>query len=269
MYGIKKLLFMGSSCIYPKNAPQPLKEDYLLSGKLEETNEPYAIAKIAGIKMCESYFKQYGCDFISIMPTNLYGPNDNYDLEKSHVLPALIRKFHLSKCLESGEWDEIRDDLNKNSIEGVSGISSEAEILEILKKQGIKHSKTTESSKTGISANVTLWGSGHVFREFLHVDDMADASVYLMENLTSQKLYNDLNVSHINIGTGVDLTILELAEMVKEVVGFSGPILWDTRKPDGTYKKLLDVSLLNSLGWVPKIALKEGIKRIYENYKIS
>ncbi len=257
-HGVKKLLFLGSSCIYPKNAPQPLKEEYLLSGKLEETNEPYAIAKIAGIKMCESYFRQYGCDFISVMPTNLYGPNDNYDLEKSHVLPALFRKFHLGKCLQSNDWAEIKSDLNKRPIEGISGENNENEILTILSKYGISKNDTTTI--------ITLWGSGEVYREFLHVDDMADSCIYTMLNISSNQLYKEYKQTHINIGTGVDLTIKELAEITKNEIGFEGEVNWDSNKPDGTFKKQLDVSLMNKLGWNYKINLNEGIKKVYSKY---
>ena len=205
---VKKLQFLGSSCIYPKSAPQPLKEAYLLSGYLEETNEPYAIAKIAGIKMCEAYRAQYGCDFISVMPTNLYGPNDNYDLENSHVLPAMIRKFHEAK--ERGD------------------------------------------------ASMTLWGSGSPMREFLHADDLAEACVYLMETYSDSEL--------VNIGTGIDVTIKELAETVKGIVGFEGSIEWDTNRPDGTPRKLMDVSKLHGLGWKHKIELKEGIALAYQDF---
>ena len=205
---VKKLQFLGSSCIYPKLAPQPLKESYLLSGYLEETNEPYAIAKIAGIKMCEAYRAQYGCDFISVMPTNLYGPNDNYDLENSHVLPAMIRKFHEAK---------VRGD-----------------------------------------ASMTLWGSGSPMREFLHADDLAEACVYLMETYSDSEL--------VNIGTGIDVTIKELAETVKGIVGFEGSIQWDTNRPDGTPRKLMDVSKLHGLGWKHKIELKEGIALAYQDF---
>lgn len=253
--GVKKLLFLGSSCIYPKNAPQPLKEEYLLTGLLEETNEPYAIAKIAGIKMCENYYRQYGCDFISVMPTNLYGPNDNYDLEKSHVLPALIRKMHLGKCLEQGDWNAIREDLNKRPIEGIYGQDSEDEILRILRKYGIT------------STSVTLWGTGQVFREFLHVNDMADACVHIMQNVSSEKLYTELQKTHINIGTGVDLTIRELAEIVKDVVGFEGELEWDDSKPDGAYKKQLDISVLKTLNWFSKTKPLSGISEVYMLYK--
>lgn len=257
-YGVKKLLFLGSSCIYPKNAPQPLKEEYLLDGKLEETNEPYAIAKIAGIKMCESYFKQYGCDFISVMPTNLYGLNDNYDLEKSHVLPALLRKFHLGKYLQDENWLEIESDLNKRPIESINGQSSRNDILNILAKYGI--------SKSNTNTTITLWGTGEVFREFLHVDDMADACVFSILNIKSDQLYNELKQTHINIGTGIDLTIKELANIVKNVVGYSGNIIWDSSKPDGTYKKQLDITLMNKLGWTYTINLEDGIKNVYNDY---
>lgn len=258
---VKKLLFLGSSCIYPKNAPQPLKEEYLLTGLLEETNEPYAIAKIAGIKMCENYYRQYGCDFISVMPTNLYGPNDNYDLEKSHVLPALIRKMHLGKCLEQGDWKAIREDLNKRPIEGVSGQNTEKEILNILEKHGILYTLT--------STSVTLWGTGQVYREFLHVDDMADACVHIMQNVSGKKLYSELQQTHINIGTGIDLTIHELAETVKKIVGFIGNLIWDTSKPNGTYRKQLDVYIINKLNWKSKIHLQNGISKVYKSYIIS
>ncbi|MDI9880071.1 GDP-L-fucose synthase [Flectobacillus longus] len=209
--GVKKLMFLGSSCIYPKLAPQPLKEEYLLTGTLEHTNEPYAIAKIAGIKMCEAYRAQYGCDFISVMPTNLYGPNDNYDLEKSHVLPAMIRKFHEAKnqCLP----------------------------------------------------NVILWGTGSPMREFLHADDLAAACLYLMENYSESEL--------VNVGTGVDVTIKELAETVREIVGFEGDIVWDTTKPDGTPRKLMDVSKLHNAGWRHTIDLKEGIALAYNDFLVN
>jgi GDP-L-fucose synthase len=208
LHGVKKLLFLGSSCIYPKLAPQPLKEEYLLTGLLEPTNEPYAIAKIAGIKLCEAYRSQYGCNFISVMPTNLYGPNDNYDLHNSHVLPALIRKFHEAK---------------------VSGAPS-----------------------------VEVWGSGTPKREFLHADDLADACYFLMLHYNQPEL--------INIGTGEDLSIRELAESVKATVGYEGYISWNTSKPDGTPRKLMDVSKLHGLGWRHRISLEEGLRMVYEEY---
>ncbi len=278
LHKVKKLLFLGSSCIYPKNAPQPLKEEYLLTGLLEETNEPYAIAKISGIKMCENYYRQYGCDFISVMPTNLYGPNDNYNLEKSHVLPALIRKMHLGKCLETNNWEAIKKDLNKRPIEGIDGNSTEEQILEILSKYGInvekfKSSKIVDEPKLSTFkpfnlVTIQLWGSGQVFREFLHVDDMADACVHIMQNVSSEKLYSELQQTHINIGTGVDLTIHELAEIVKQVVGFDGKLDWDTSKPDGTFKKQLDVQLLTNMNWDANIILVDGIGHVYKNYAL-
>ena len=261
-HGVRKLLFLGSSCIYPKKAPQPLKEEYLLTGPLEPTNEPYAIAKIAGIKMCENYYRQYGADYISVMPTNLYGPNDNYDLEKSHVLPALIRKMHLGRCLEENNWNGIRKDLDQNPIEGVNGNSGEAAILGKLQQYGINLSP----GKPAQNPSIELWGTGKVYREFLHVDDMADACVFVMENITGKRLYQELKQTHINIGTGTDLTIKELAELVKEITGFEGELQWDNSKPDGTPKKQMDVSLLKQLNWVPSISLREGIEKVYNAY---
>ena len=260
---VKKLLFLGSSCIYPKNAPQPMKEEYLLTAPLEETNEPYAIAKIAGIKMTENYYRQYGCNFISVMPTNLYGPNDNYDLEKSHVLPALIRKFHLGKCLENSDWTSIRTDLNKRPIESISGQNSKEEITQTLIKYGI----TPSPPATCLLPYVSLWGTGEIYREFLHVDDMADACIHIMENVSADTLYKDLNQTHINIGTGIDSTIRELAETIKTVVGFTGEIQTDPTKPDGPKRKQLNVSLLNQLNWTHKIELTKGINSVYQNYK--
>ena len=259
--GVKKLLFLGSSCIYPKNAPQPLKEEYLLSDELEYTNEPYAIAKIAGIKMCESYNLQYGTNYISVMPTNLYGKNDNYDLEKSHVLPALIRKMHLGKCLIENNWDALRKDLNKNPIEGINGNATEQEILEKLDKYGI--------TKADDNISIKLWGSGKPLREFLYVDDLANACVYLLENIDFADVKGtdkEVKNTHINIGTGKDLSIAELANLIKTIVGFKGNIIWDSEKPDGTYKKQLDVSKLNNLGWKEKVSLEEGIELVYSNY---
>jgi GDP-L-fucose synthase len=258
---VKKLLFLGSSCIYPRNAPQPLKEEYLLTGVLEQTNEPYAIAKIAGIKMCENYYRQYGCDFISVMPTNLYGPNDNYDLEKSHVLPALIRKMHLGKCLGNNDWEALRKDLDNRPIENISGQNTNTVIIQVLSKYGI----TTNNEQ---QTTITLWGSGQVFREFLHVNDMADACVHIMQNVSSNKLYVEMEQTHINIGTGIDLTISELAQKVKMVVGFQGEVKWDHSKPDGTFKKQLDVNLLNQLNWKSGVELLTGLQSVYESYKV-
>lgn len=270
VHGVKKLLFLGSSCIYPKDCPQPIKEEYLLTGPLEYTNEPYAIAKISGIKTSESYNLQYGTNFISVMPTNLYGPNDNYDLEKSHVLPALVRKMHLGKCLMAGDWDAIRKDFNKRPVEGVNGSASESSISEKLSKYGI--------SKSNGTVHVTLWGTGSVLREFLHSDDMADACVYLMENVdfkdliayrkkdVGEEIARETRNTHINIGVGHDQTIKQLAEKVKSIVGFKGDLVWDTSKPDGTGRKLLNVDRLHNLGWKEKISLDDGIASIYKDY---
>lgn len=254
LHGVKKLLFLGSSCIYPRLAEQPIREDSLLTGLLEPTNEPYAIAKIAGIKMCEAYHAQYGCNFISIMPTNLYGQNDNYDLEKSHVLPALIRKMSLGKQLLANDWNGLRADLNKRPIEGVNGSYSDDVILKVLEKYGI-------SNKNGEVA-ITLWGTGSPMREFLHVDDMADSSVFLLLNYDAP----DTTPSHVNAGCGEDITIKDLSEIVRKTVGYEGKVSWDTEKPDGTPRKLLDVSKLKSLGWKPTISLEEGIRRVVANY---
>lgn len=273
--GVKKLLFLGSSCIYPKQAPQPLKEKYLLTDVLEYTNEPYAIAKIAGIKLCESYNIQYGTNFIAVMPTNLYGPNDNYDLEKSHVLPALIRKMHLGKCLIENNWNEIRRDFNKRPVEGVDGKATEIEIGEKLEKYGIFRHALSDAPVT-----VRLWGTGAPRREFLYSDDMADACVFLMENvdfkdivkekftdkITSRDPRVEIRNTHINIGTGKDLTIKELAHLVKAAVGFDGLVEWDTSKPDGTFQKLLSVKKLHEFGWREKVSLEEGIKMVYQHY---
>jgi GDP-L-fucose synthase len=269
-FGVKKLLFLGSSCIYPKESLQPIKEEYLLTDPLEYTNEPYAIAKIAGIKLCESYNIQYGTNFISVMPTNLYGPNDNYDLEKSHVLPALIRKMHLGKCLAENDWEGIRIDFNKRPVEGISGKGSDGEITDKLRKYGI-------DSENGI-VNVTLWGTGKPMREFLHSDDMADACVYIMEQIDFHDLVDnrrkeqgdsvarEIRNTHINIGTGRDLTIRELADKVRGIVGFRGIVRWDASKPDGTPRKLLNVEKLHKLGWKETITLDEGIALSYQDY---
>lgn len=247
--GVKKLLFLGSTCIYPKNAPQPLKEDYLLTDTLEYTNEPYALAKIAGIKLCESYNLQYGTNFISVMPTNLYGPNDNFDLEKSHVLPALIRKIHLAKLLKEGKNEEVLEDLKMDSME---------EAKDYLKKFNV------------FENSVEIWGSGLPKREFLWSEDMADACVFLMENRNFKDTYAadevEIRNTHINIGTGIDQTIKELAEMIKETVGYDGELVFNASKPDGTMQKLTDVSKLNGLGWKHTIDLKEGVTKMYNWY---
>ncbi len=260
---VKKLMFLGSTCIYPKNAPQPMPEDCLLTDTLEYTNEPYAIAKIAGIKMCESYNLQYGTNFISVMPTNLYGPHDNFDLETSHVLPALIRKIHLGKALEEDNWNIIRNDLNNLPIENIDGNNSQEEIIAVLSKYGLSH---TQSS----AVQVEIWGSGKPMREFLWSEDMADACVYLMENRDFKDTYEadqkEIRNTHINIGTGVEISIKKLAETIQQVVGFNGKLYFNVDKPDGTMRKLTDPSKLHSLGWKHKIELGEGIKKMYDWY---
>ncbi|RRQ48844.1 GDP-L-fucose synthase [Maribacter algicola] len=260
--GVKKLLFLGSTCIYPKNCPQPMKEEYLLTDVLEYTNEPYAIAKIAGIKMCESYNLQYGTNFISVMPTNLYGPQDNFNLEKSHVLPALIRKIHLGKALEEDNWRVIDTDLDHLPIEGVDGSNTTLEKLAIMEQYGIR--------KEGNNVHVEIWGSGSPMREFLWSEDMADACVFLMENRdfadTYAKNEREIRNTHINIGTGEDISIADLAQLIKETLGFQGDFVFNTDKPDGTLKKLTDVSKLHALGWRHSIALSDGIKKAYNWY---
>jgi GDP-L-fucose synthase len=263
-YGVRKLLNLGSSCIYPKFAPQPMKEEYLLTGLLEPTNEPYAVAKIAAIKLCRYYDEQYGTNFISVMPTNLFGVGDNFNLETSHVLPALIRKMHLGKCLENGDFKSIRKDLRKYPLKrtDVRGMK-DTDIIKTLSVSGIKRENTSRSTV------VELWGSGKHYREFLYVDDVADACVFLMENYDASKFASGKSRvadNFINIGTGEDLTIKDLARMVKEVVGFKGKIVWDKSKPEGTPRKLLDVSKIKSLGWQPKINVEEGIRKTYEWY---
>lgn len=265
LHGVKKLLFLGSTCIYPKNCPQPMKEEYLLTDILEYTNEPYAIAKIAGIKMCESYNIQYGTNFIAVMPTNLYGYNDNYDLEKSHVLPALIRKFHLGKALEISNWDLIREDLNFLPIEGIDGTATIDEIGAVLRKYGIQN---TSSKNNGVE--VEIWGTGKPMREFLWSEDLSAASLFIMEQRDFKDTYasnqNEIRNTHINIGTGKDISIRDLAFTIKEIIGFGGEIKFDTTKPDGTMKKLTDTSKLNKLGWKHKVELREGIEKMYASY---
>ena len=267
-YGIKKMIFLGSSCIYPKNAPQPLKEDYLLTSELEYTNEPYAIAKIAGIKMCEAFNLQYGTNFLCLMPTNLFGLNDNFNLEKSHVLPAVIRKLHLGKCLMNQNMAAIRKDFNKYPVEGKDGQAKDSEILEKLAKYGIKH------DTDGVT--VQFWGSGKPRREFLHSDDVADACVFIFENLSFTDLIEDpamlkaevknIRNTHINIGTGEDITIKDLVTLISQVVDYKGRIEWDLSRPDGTVQKLMDVSKIHKLGWKAKLSLEEGLRRVYEVY---
>ncbi len=259
VHDVKKLLFLGSTCIYPKNAPQPLKENYLLTDVLEYTNEPYAIAKIAGIKMCESYNLQYGTNFISAMPTNLYGPNDTFDLEKAHVLPALMRKIHLGKALESGDWDSIRKDLNALPIVGVDGNASEEKILKTLSGFGIQ---------TNGQVTVEIWGSGTPMREFLWIEDMANASIFLMKNYEAETDHSKKEVrnTHVNVGTGSDVSIKELAEMLKNEIGFKGSFVFNSEKPDGTMKKLTDVSKINAMGWKASVDLQVGIDMLYQWY---
>jgi len=261
--GVKKLMFLGSTCIYPKNAPQPMREDCLLTDTLEYTNEPYAIAKIAGIKMCESYNLQYGTNYISVMPTNLYGPNDNFDLKKSHVLPALIRKIHCAKLLNEGKHEELIKDLKVNTLE---------EAKAYLANFGVDEHR------------VEIWGSGKPMREFLWSEDMADACVFIMENRDFKDTYivtdgsnttctpnevknEEIRNTHINIGTGVDISIKELAETIKEIVGFQGELYFNADKPDGTMKKLTDINKLHGLGWKHTVELSDGIEKMYRWYK--
>jgi GDP-L-fucose synthase len=272
-YGVKKLLFLGSTCIYPREAPQPMAEGALLTSPLEFTNEPYAIAKIAGIKLCESYNLQYGTNFISVMPTNLYGPNDNFDLEKSHVLPALLRKIHLGRCLEENNWEAIRSDLNKRPVEGIDGRKSNNEILQILSKYGISISAFSTVQGSSIpSVSVGIWGTGKPLREFLWSEEMADACVYLMEHVDFSDIVSkadqqqEVRNTHINIGTGKEISINALAELIKETVGFSGQLVFDPSKPDGTLRKLTDVSKLHSLGWHHRVEIESGIKKMYSWY---
>lgn len=287
-HGVRKLLFLGSTCIYPKNAPQPMTEDCLLTSPLEYTNEEYAIAKIAGLKMCESYNLQYGTDYIAVMPTNLYGPNDNFHLENSHVMPAMMRKVYLSKLIHDGAWDSIARDMDCRPVEGVSGSSSREEILAVLSRYGIEDNR------------VTLWGTGTPLREFLWSEDMADASVHVLLNVSFSDIIGieryssvhygastdgavDRNHSagrggaipslgeirncHINVGTGKELTIRELSQLVVDAVGFEGEVFFDATKPDGTPRKLIDVSKLHSLGWTHSVEIDEGVRKLFEWYR--
>ena len=301
-YGVKKLLFLGSTCIYPKNAPQPMKEDVLLTSPLEYTNEEYAIAKIAGLKMCESYNLQYGTNYIAVMPTNLYGPNDNFHLENSHVMPAMMRKIYLAKLIHEDDWEAIRVDMNKRPInpvkalaekigkDNVDGECSKDRILQALKFYGIENNK------------VTLWGTGSPLREFLWSEDMADASVHILLNVDFKDIIGiekyssvfygtatdgevnrnnsegrggaipslgEIRNCHINIGTGKELTIKQLSELIVQTVGFTGTIVWDESKPDGTPRKLIDVSKLHSLGWTHKVEIEDGVQKLYDWYRQS
>lgn len=289
-HGVKKLLFLGSTCIYPKNAPQPMKEDALLTSPLEYTNEEYAIAKIAGLKMCESYNLQYGTNYIAVMPTNLYGPNDNFHLENSHVMPAMMRKIYLAKLLHESNWDAISADMNKRPVEGVTGTECHERIIEVLAKYGINDNK------------VVLWGTGKPLREFLWSEDMADASVHVLLNVDFKDIIGiekyssvfygatttgnvDRNNSegrggaipalgeirncHINVGTGKELTIRALSELVVKTTGFKGEVVFDESKPDGTPRKLIDVEKLHSLGWHHKVEIEDGVERLFNWYKDS
>lgn len=257
-HNVKKLLFLGSTCIYPRDAVQPMKEEVLLTSPLEYTNEPYAIAKIAGLKMCESFNLQYGTNYIAVMPTNLYGPNDNFHLENSHVLPAMIRKIHLAKCVNTNDWESVCKDMNKRPVEGVTGNSPKEEIVKVLKKYGITDSE------------VTLWGTGTPLREFLWSEEMADASVYVMEHVDFKDTYSpgdkEIRNCHINVGTGKEITIRELAELIVKEVGYKGKLTFDPSKPDGTMRKLTDVSKLHNLGWHHKIEIEDGVGMLYRWY---
>ncbi|WP_315286873.1 GDP-L-fucose synthase [Tannerella forsythia] len=256
-HGVKKLLFLGSTCIYPRDVSQPMKEQALLTAPLEYTNEPYAIAKIAGLKMCESFNLQYGTNYIAVMPTNLYGPNDNFDLERSHVLPAMVRKIHLAKCLEESDMDAVRADLAKRPVEGEDGTGSDKDILDLLARYGITPS------------GVTLWGTGRPLREFLWSEEMADACVYIMEHVDFDDLRDETNEvrnCHINIGTGKEIAIRELAQLVARTAGYRGTLAFDASKPDGTMRKLTDVSKLHALGWHHRVEIDEGVERMYRWY---
>lgn len=274
---VKKLIFLGSTCIYPKNAPQPIKEEYLMSDTLEYLNEPYAVAKIAGIKMCESYNLQYNTNYIAVMPTNLYGPNDNYNLQNSHFLPAFLRKMHLAQSLKEGDWDTIRDDFNKNPVDNVDGSASEEDIISILNKFG-----GITKNAFGNEVSISLWGTGKPRREILHSDELADACLYIMEHIDFSDLLqnasgvysngmvkNEIRNTQVNIGLGYDYTLFEIAMKVKEIVGFTGIIEWNTEMPDGTFQKLTDTTKLTESGWKSKISLDEGIKSTYDYYKAN
>jgi GDP-L-fucose synthase len=248
LHNVKKLLFLGSTCIYPRECPQPIREDYLLTGPLEYTNEPYAIAKIAGIKMCESYNIQYKTNFISVMPTNLYGPNDNFNLETSHVIPAMIRKIHLARLLAENRQEDVLRDLGLDSL-------PEAEM--VLTKYGI--------TKKGVE----IWGTGKPLREFLWSEEMADACIFIIEKINFSDLsvnMKDIRNTHINIGTGKEISIKEVASLIKEIIGYKGELIFNAAKPDGTARKLTDVTKLHSLGWKHKVEIDEGIRKLYEWY---
>lgn len=258
-HGVKKLLFLGSTCIYPRDAVQPMTEEVLLTSPLEYTNEPYAIAKIAGLKMCESFNLQYGTNYIAVMPTNLYGPNDNFHLENSHVLPAMMRKIYLADCLMRRDWEAVRMDLNKRPVEGIDGTATEQQITDVLAKYGIS------------AEEVVLWGTGTPMREFLWSEEMADASVYIMENVDFKDTYpegcKEIRNCHINVGTGKEISIRQLSEIIVAEVGYKGAVCFDASKPDGTMRKLTDVSKLHNLGWHHKVEIEEGVRRLYNWYR--
>lgn len=262
LHGVKKLLFLGSTCIYPREAPQPMPEDCLLTSPLEYTNEPYAISKIAGLKMCESYNLQYGTNYIAVMPTNLYGPNDNFNLQTSHVLPALLRKLHLGRLLQESDWEGLRRDLDRYPVGQVNGQTSESEISSCLANYGV----TLSEGK----ASVEIWGTGAPLREFLWSEDMADACVFLMERVDFKDTYapgmRDIRNCHINIGTGRELSIRELVGEICQAVDYKGNIVWNARRPDGTLRKLTDPTKLHELGWHHRVELPEGIRRLYKWY---
>lgn len=260
-HDVRHLLFLGSTCIYPREAPQPIKEDSLLTSPLEYTNEPYAIAKIAGMKFCESLNLQYGTEYLSVMPTNLYGPNDNFHLENGHVLPAMLRKMHLARLLEEKDFETIRKDLEIRPVKGYTNDMTNGEIVDLLARFGIFEDR------------LELWGTGTPLREFLWSEDMADASVHVLLNVSFEDLKNknnpEIRNTHINIGTGIEHSISEVANKIKDIVGFTGSIVWNHDKPDGTMRKLCDVSRLRSLGWKHKIDLDEGLKLLYTWYCIN
>lgn len=284
LHKVKKLMFLGSTCIYPRDSPQPIKEEYLLTGELEYTNEPYSTAKIAGIKMCESYNLQYRTNFISVMPTNLYGPKDNFDLETSHVLPALIRKVHLGKALEENDWEAIANDLNRRPIDGLDGSQGKDKLRAVLEKYGIKYKNSEETVFNDLRpVEIEIWGSGKPIREFLWSEDMADACIHIMKEvdfidilvdnkskiILSDNPNNMVRNTHINIGTGREISIAHLAEIIKIIIKYKGSYYYNTSLPDGTPRKLTDVSRLNNLGWKYSVELDEGIYRIYNWYKSS
>jgi GDP-L-fucose synthase len=274
--GVKKLVFLGSSCIYPRDCPQPMQEEHLLTSSLEYTNEPYAIAKIAGLKMCEAYNLRYGTDFIAVMPTNLYGPNDNFNLTGGHVMPSLMRRIHLGKLLEKGDFSGIRTDLKKRPVDGFDGSEPEEKIMSLLEQQGIHMEKSQIANPPAVGhgrksqISVSVWGTGKPLREFMYSGDMADATVYIMEKISFKNLVpagaTEIRNTHINIGTGEEITIKDLSLLLKETTGFGGELVYDTSKPDGTPRKFLDSSKLHGLGFKHATSLKAGAEKMYRWY---